>query len=64
MCVFSFGLGSFRSSYLKTKVLVSATKGMEGALFVHFLLFSFKDLFKSIIFLQLYGGRQRNGGDE
>lgn len=26
VCVFSFGLGSSRSSYLKTKVLVSATK--------------------------------------
>lgn len=62
MCVcFSFRLRS-DSSYLKTKVLVSAIKGMEGAIF-HFR-FSFKDLFKSIRLLQLYGGRQRKGGDE
>lgn len=40
--MFSFGLGSFRSSYLKTKVLVSATKGMEGALFFISSCFLFK----------------------
>lgn len=58
---FSFRLRSV-SSYLKTKVLVSAIRGMDGAIF-HFQ-FSFKDFFKSIILLQLYGGRQWKGGDE
>lgn len=43
-CVcFHLGVGSFRAPHGKTKVLVSAIKGMEGALSFIFLLYFFND---------------------
>lgn len=46
----------------KSITKVNAIKGMKGAIF-HFI-FSFEDLLKSIILLQLSGGCQWKCGDE